>query len=192
MTCPSASACTLDPSDQTSALGWIADLNAGALRDWRRDDLRLTLTYAPDARERVIRMIREEAECCGFLRFTVSDAPGEIVVIVTAPETARETVAPIFDALTTPPACAVGCGCAPETTAKSGAKERWAVAPLAVGGLACAACCAVPLIVPLTVGAAAAGGLEWLCGPLGAGAAVLTVAGLAGAAVAVGRRRRNA
>lgn len=44
-------ACTLGAGDFKTRLAAIANLNSRALRGQRRDDLRLELTYAADARE---------------------------------------------------------------------------------------------------------------------------------------------
>ena len=193
MTVPSMpAACSLAPRDRTAALAWIAALNAASLRDYRRDDLSLTLVYAPKARARVLQLVREEQECCGFLTFAVRDDPDAVVLTITAPESGRTQLEPIFDAITASPSCAVDCGCAPEAPASASARRRRTVPTLAVGGLACAACCAVPLIVPLA-GGALAGGSEWLCAPPVSGAAALaTFAAPTIAWIAARRRRRNA
>ena len=88
-------ACTLGASDFKSRVAWIADLNRRALRSQRRDDLRLELTYASEARDAVLDMVRGEQECCAFLNFEVHDEPGAVRVVIQAPERAREAPKPL-------------------------------------------------------------------------------------------------
>ena len=195
-----STACALSPRDQNAALAWIGDLNAAALRTHRRDDLVVTLTYAPQARVRVLQMIREEQECCDFLDFRINDAPEAITVTIAAPESARAQIEPIFDALSNAPAaCDVACRCATKSRAtstpsvKRGSRRRRPFALPAALAVACAACCAVPLAPllaagALTLGGATIGGLA--CGPLEAVAVGIIGLGLVGGWVATRRKRR--
>jgi hypothetical protein len=90
-------ACTLDAGDFKKRLAWIAALNTAYLRDHRRDDLRLELVYAADARDQVAQMVRGEQACCGFLSFEIRDEPDAVRVIIEAPEAAREAAAMVFE-----------------------------------------------------------------------------------------------
>ena len=83
-------ACTLAPGKFKDRLAWIAALNKDALRKYERRGLVLELNYAPEARERVHEMVRNEQACCAFLAFELHEAGNEIRLTVTAPERARE------------------------------------------------------------------------------------------------------
>jgi hypothetical protein len=85
-------ACTLTPGDFKARLTWIAEFNAAALRHHRRDDLRLELTYASEARDQVREMVRREQECCAFLTFDVREESDVVRVVITVPEIARHVV----------------------------------------------------------------------------------------------------
>jgi hypothetical protein len=94
---PALAACTLEAGDFKARLAWIAELNKSSLRDHRRDDLRLELVYAADARDRVLQMVSGEQACCAFLKFEVRDEPGAVRVIIDAPEAAREAAETVFE-----------------------------------------------------------------------------------------------
>ena len=53
-------ACCLDGDDYRSRITWIENLTRRALRGHRRDDLRLHLTYAPEAVADVRLMVEQE------------------------------------------------------------------------------------------------------------------------------------
>ena len=89
-------ACTLSADEYKTRLAWLADLTATALRDHRRDDLRLELVYARQARERVQEMIRREQKCCAFLTFEVRETADAVQVTLMAPEAARDAVDDVF------------------------------------------------------------------------------------------------
>jgi len=95
-------ACTLGAGDLKARIAAIADLNHRALRGHRRDDLRLELTYAADAREAVLAMVRGEQACCGFLAFEVNDERDAVRVVIRAPERAREAADIVFAAFLSP------------------------------------------------------------------------------------------
>lgn len=103
--------CSLSGGDYQARLAWIAALNAETLRAYRRDDLRLELTYAPEARDRVREMVGRERECCAFLDFDLRDDRDAVRLTISAPERARgaadDVLAPFVpDASTT-----ASCGC---------------------------------------------------------------------------------
>lgn len=108
--------CTLDGKSFSDRMTWIANLNARALKQAMRKDLRLELRYDPSALADVRRMIAQEQECCGFLSFDLTEASGVLKLIVTAPETAREATETVFGPFQekkTPQPTACGCiqGC---------------------------------------------------------------------------------
>src|SRR5687768_6203359 len=90
-------ACTLAPGAFKDRLAWIAALNKDALRKYARRGLALELSYAPEARERVHQMVRNEQRCCGFLAFELHETANEIRLTITAPEKAREAADALFE-----------------------------------------------------------------------------------------------
>ena len=89
-------ACALTPGDYQQRAARIRDLAARSLRSARRDDLRLLLTYAPEAADDVRALVREEQACCAFLRFDVHDDGLGIDVTIAAPEAARAAANDLF------------------------------------------------------------------------------------------------
>lgn len=106
---PPAIACTLAPADFRARLAVIAELNDAALLTDRRDDLRLELTYAAAARERIVGMVRAEQACCGFLTFDIREEDDGIRVVIEVPEAARAATEIVFEPLRARPA-RTGCG----------------------------------------------------------------------------------
>ncbi|MGH6898019.1 MAG: organomercurial lyase [Geminicoccaceae bacterium] len=90
-------ACTLTPGDLNSRLAWIAELTRDALRQHRRYDLVLQLTYAPEAAHRVREMVRKEQACCPFLTFDLREEPDAVRLMITAPEDARGAADTLFE-----------------------------------------------------------------------------------------------
>jgi hypothetical protein len=139
---PAPIACTLGAGDFGKRLGWIAELNATWLRDYRRDDLRLELVYAPGAREQVLELVRREQECCAFLTFEVREAADAVRLIIVAPEAARGAAETVFE----------------QFRSKGPAPAAIAV----VAALACGVCCVLPLALPATALAVTGGVLGWV------------------------------
>lgn len=108
---PAPVACTLGAGDFKARLAWIADLNRRALRSQHRDDLRLELTYAAEALDEVLEMVRGEQECCAFLTFEVSEEGGSVRVVIHAPERAREAAETVFEPFLSRTPAGAGCGC---------------------------------------------------------------------------------
>jgi hypothetical protein len=104
-------ACTLAAGDYKARIAWIADLNAAVLRAYRRDDLRLELTYALDARDRVSEMVRREQGCCPFLTFEVCEARDGVRLTIVVPERARDAVDGVFAPFLPAAAGPSGCAC---------------------------------------------------------------------------------
>ncbi len=112
---PPMMSCTLSPEDFKTRLGWIAKLNQAALLNSRRDDLRLELLYAADAREQVLQMVRGEQACCAFLTFGVRDEGDGIHVTAEAPESARQTADTVFGPFRTKTPSQPSCACCRDT-----------------------------------------------------------------------------
>jgi hypothetical protein len=83
-------ACTLGGNDFHERLAWIAQLNRDGLQSHRRDAMTLELRYAAAVRDRVHQLVRQEAECCAFLGFAVSESADHVSVTITVPERASE------------------------------------------------------------------------------------------------------
>jgi len=104
-------ACILTTDDYAARLAWIASLNSTALRDEHREDLRLDLLYAPESRDRVLELIEREKACCAFLSFTLHDEPGQLRLVIQAPETARDGADAAFAPFRSKAAASPACGC---------------------------------------------------------------------------------
>jgi hypothetical protein len=83
-------ACTLGANDYRERLAWIAQLNRDGLRSHRRDARTLELHYAAAVRDRVHHLVRQEAECCAFLRFAIDESADQVSLTITVPQRVRE------------------------------------------------------------------------------------------------------
>lgn len=83
-------ACTLGGNDYHERLAWIAQLNRDGLQSHRRDATSLELHYAAAVRDRVRQLVRQEAECCAFLEFAVTESADQVTVTITVPDRAGE------------------------------------------------------------------------------------------------------
>jgi hypothetical protein len=154
-------ACTLAPGEFKDRLAWIGTLTGDALRSHERRDLVLYLRYAPEAAERVREMVRNEQACCSFLTFDLREAPDEIRLIITAPESAREAADMLFEHFVAGAPASSACACtaasASDATSPSVGKQPGAKAAglaaltLATGAVACGACCVLPFALPAAV-----------------------------------------
>jgi hypothetical protein len=88
--------CTLTYKDRRDRVSWIAQLAQDALRTHKRDDLTLYVRYAPEAAERVRKMVHEEQICCAFLKFKLREGSDEVLLTIRAPEAAREVANELF------------------------------------------------------------------------------------------------
>lgn len=105
-------ACTLGAGAFEERLTQIAELNRFALKCIRREGERLTLVYDPRAAARVREMVRRERECCAFLKFRLNEDANGPVLVITAPESARDVLDAIFDPFGTgSKSCDAGCAC---------------------------------------------------------------------------------
>jgi hypothetical protein len=164
-------ACALAPGAFKDRLAWIRALAKDALRSHERRDLTLDLVYAPEARDRVREMVRNERACCPFLTFDLHEQPHEVRLTITAPEAARETADMLFEQFVAGSYehSACGCGGASETALTAGAETLVgtraagiAAVTLATGAVACGACCVLPLALPAVVLAGTGTALAWL------------------------------
>lgn len=166
---PSPIACTLTSGAFKERMGWMAALNRDALRKYTRRDLVLERSYAPEARERVREMVRNEQRCCAFLGFELHEGASEIRLTVTAPETVREAADTLFEPFIANAPTPSSCACATSsavTTATSkeppGSKAAGVTAmTLSTGALACGACCVLPFALPATIAASTGALLAW-------------------------------
>lgn len=78
-------ACNLSAADYQDRVAWIADLNATALRGYRRDGRRVVITYDASAAQRVNEFVRRERQCCPFLEFDIDRRDHEVVLTIEAP-----------------------------------------------------------------------------------------------------------
>jgi hypothetical protein len=162
-------ACTLAPGKFKDRLAWIAALNKDALRKYERRGLVLELNYAPEARERVHEMVRNEQACCAFLAFELHEAGNEIRLTVTAPERAREAADTLFEQFVANAPAPASCACAPSASVvKTPSKELpgskaagVTAATLSTGAVACGVCCVLPFALPATVLASIGPLLAW-------------------------------
>ena len=97
-------ACTLTASDLRDRLAWIATLNRDSLRGYDRSGLTLQLRYAPQAVQQVGELMRQEQACCAFLTFEMHEQTDAVILTIKAPEEARSTVDPLFEAFLPPKA----------------------------------------------------------------------------------------
>lgn len=162
-------ACTLAPGAYKDRIAWIGALTRDALLGHERRELVLDLRYAPDARDRVREMVRNEQACCSFLTFDLREEPNGIRLTITAPEAAREAADMLFEQFVAGAPAQSGCTC---TKASSGGMPGSANQPgtkaagvtavtLATGAVACGACCVLPFALPAAVLASTGGILAW-------------------------------
>lgn len=181
-------ACTLTPGAFKERMGWMAALNKEALRTHMRRDLVLELSYAPEARERVREMVRNEERCCAFLGFELHESANEIRLTVTAPEMAREAADALFEQFIANAPASSSCACAASasvanTSSKEppGSKAAGVTAmTLSTGAVACGVCCVLPFALPATLVASAGAAMAWLV-KLHVWATLLAIVSVAGA-----------
>ncbi|MEH2523777.1 MULTISPECIES: hypothetical protein [unclassified Bradyrhizobium] len=154
-------ACTLTAGEYKDRLASIRALTRDALRRHERRGLVLDLYYALEAAERVSEMVRKEQVCCAFLTFDVRSATEEIRLSITAPESSRDAVDPLFEQFLAGAQAPSGCGCAaPSNTTPLIAEQRpgekaagLTAVTLATGAVACGACCVLPFALPAVAAA---------------------------------------
>jgi hypothetical protein len=172
-------ACTLHAAEFRSRRAKLADLNRTALESYRRDDLRLELLYAIEARSQVLEMVRAEQTCCTFLTFEIREEHDALRVIVEAPERARDVAESLFDAFysATPGQEPRGCKTG---TASTDRVVGASAALAATGALACGICCVLPFALPAAVLVVGGGVVSWFAKATPWAIAIASLAVLAG------------
>src|SRR5258707_4996521 len=89
-------ACSLGPAEFRQRLIYIRDLTSRVLRSRERDGLQLRLAYDATAEAEVRELVGMERQCCGFLDFTMDRKDGRLLVTITAPAEAMDSVEEIF------------------------------------------------------------------------------------------------
>jgi hypothetical protein len=89
-------ACTLGPAEFRQRLVRIRLLTRTALRERTRDGLQLRLGYDSAAAAEVRELVALERACCGFLDFQLREQGDRLLVTITAPAEAADSVAEIF------------------------------------------------------------------------------------------------
>lgn len=161
-------ACSLNGKASKERFAWIAKLNRDGLQSHKRYGLALELRYALHTLDRVRELVRLEQDCCAFLTFEIKVEPNDVLLTVTAPESAREAADLLFEEFIVS-ARSSTCGCSPTTEKVT--KGKSGVSGKAVGGVALvsaagavAACsaCVIPLALPVVLLASFSGVLAWL------------------------------
>jgi hypothetical protein len=85
-TCDAAPvACTLSPADMGARLVRIRQLTQSRLRSHSLQGLTLRLSYAPEVAAELADIVALERECCAFLAFHLTESPGAVELLITAP-----------------------------------------------------------------------------------------------------------
>jgi hypothetical protein len=94
-------ACSLSAAEFPARLAQVAALGRDALVDAHVTGARARLRFAldPRVRERVEAFAEAERRCCPFLRFTVTDAPDAVLLVIDAPDDAAGVLAELVAAL---------------------------------------------------------------------------------------------
>jgi hypothetical protein len=93
---PPVIACALAANEYKERSEWIQQLNAQALRGYRRNGSRIVLTYNASARATVREFVDRERVCCPFLDFTVSEHDAAITVTIATPDGLAPTADELF------------------------------------------------------------------------------------------------
>jgi hypothetical protein len=90
--------CCLSAAAYRNRIAWIESLTRRALQSHARDDLVLSLAYAPEAAADVRKMVEQERTCCAFLKFDLKQEPDCVRVTITVPDAARASADILFGA----------------------------------------------------------------------------------------------
>ena len=99
---PAPIACTLSAASFKERAQWLRELTARALLSHRIEGQRLHLSYRPDARADVEKMVQQEQQCCGFLKYELQSGTESVEVVVTAPARANADSQTLFTHLIPP------------------------------------------------------------------------------------------
>ncbi|MFP3588700.1 hypothetical protein SCB29_34540 [Paraburkholderia sp. SIMBA_055] len=89
-------ACSLSAKDFKDRANWLKELASNALLAHHVEGLCACLTYRAEAAEDVERLVSQEQQCCGFLRFQVTRNDEHVELTITAPESAGEDARALF------------------------------------------------------------------------------------------------
>lgn len=104
---PAPIACTLSAASFKERAQWLHELTARALLSHRIEGQRLHLSYRPDARADVEKMVQRERQCCGFLKYELQSGTESIEVVVSAPTEACDDAQASFAHLIPPTTSAI-------------------------------------------------------------------------------------
>lgn len=93
---PAPMACTLSGTDFKRRAQWLNDLTSEALVSHRVEGLRAHLIYKADAAADVEKLVRQERQCCSFLRFDIARASDHVELTIMAPESAGDDARMLF------------------------------------------------------------------------------------------------
>ncbi|CAN7595018.1 hypothetical protein LJR289_004320 [Pseudoduganella sp. LjRoot289] len=93
---PAPIACTLSAANFKERAIWLRELTARALLSHRVEGLQMYLSYRPDARDDVEKMVQQERQCCDFLKYELRPGTGSIEVVVTGPAEASVDAQALF------------------------------------------------------------------------------------------------
>ncbi|SOY44427.1 hypothetical protein [Cupriavidus taiwanensis] len=109
-------ACTLSEPELRVRLEGITALAQRALLDHELDGPTLRLRYASEVADELERLVEQERECCGFLKFDLVRHPDGVHLAITAPAPVAgcaSTLTAHFlgDVSREPTQCSSTCGC---------------------------------------------------------------------------------
>lgn len=90
-------ACTLEGDDLAARVARLRAFTAENLEAHRLDGRVLSLRYRLDAESELRRIVELERACCAFLQFDVQAAPNAVQLTITAPDSAGDAAAWLFD-----------------------------------------------------------------------------------------------
>lgn len=93
-------ACSLTATELPARLETLAALGRDALLDHRLEGSRAELRFAAHdgVRDRVDAAVDAESRCCAFLDMRVTEAPGAVLLTITAPAGAEPVLAELVGA----------------------------------------------------------------------------------------------
>jgi len=106
-------ACALPTAALSERLAWIRQVTSRSLLSHHLVDRTLRLTYRPDAKAELERIVAGERECCSFLEFSLEDRPDTVVLSIQAPPGVNANARWLFDQFLPQVASPKRCGCAP-------------------------------------------------------------------------------
>jgi hypothetical protein len=108
-------ACTLEGANLASRLAELRRFTERSLASHRLKGRVLKLSYRRDAELDLRRIVELERACCGFLTLGLDVQQEAVILTITAPESATESAAWLFDQFMPAPTTktpVAACGCA--------------------------------------------------------------------------------